>query len=673
MTLAKVLPAILLIGATAAVNADRIGRERDWTLDDYPVAGSPGVCVASTTKREQRATYRLEIQRTKSRSSATEILIREQEYAYGMSGFIAKPETVTAQLAFAKMEETAEARFFWLVPSQTNALLNGLARGVTLRVYARNPSREVKFDFSARGFDKILQLMSQRCLNGGDATNADFESEFLAGLVADREPTSYDLAKVQRLRGLFFSGAAVYDQKRTNTEAIANLRAQYRSVLEEYEPLTAQVDRLLGTEIPQVQRAQVENAAEKTRLDRDLASVTLAIPRLQSALLEAQRVYDAAYRTIEPLLADHASLSQDVDSADQTLGRWQDRLATIRTSIASKQGSIRSLESELGRLNQEIRGNERELGRAEQILREQERNLNAFDPRRETERRLRQSSQYESLRSELQRVRGQVPEVRQRYQQARQAAEAAELALRECQRTEGADCSSQQAAANSAIGEMNNAQAAMQAVENEANRIESSIRNVENQIEREVDAEYQDLRRRYDRALSRYNEISSEISRDEARARDIELIQIPRLERDIADLEREEPSVEAEIASAQSNLRARQAALASFEQRTGWRAKKQALDRAEADRDQKDQALDQAIANKAAYERELVNNATEKDRLARLLVEKQALLARSQARVAELDRQLVPYKAEKARLDAVGAGIQASLNREKASFQQALQ
>ena len=154
MTLGKVLSAAALLLSVSHIQAGQIGKEKDWTLDDYTTSDGVGVCVAATTIKVKKANYRLEIQRSKTKAAATEILIREQSYSYGESGFTANPASVTnGQIAFAKMDETADARFFWLVPAQTNNLLNGLARGVELRVYAVNPTEQIKFSFSPKGFE----------------------------------------------------------------------------------------------------------------------------------------------------------------------------------------------------------------------------------------------------------------------------------------------------------------------------------------------------------------------------------------------------------------------------------------------------------------------------------------------------------------------------------------
>jgi hypothetical protein len=150
--------ALAITAQAAFANSSQISKDKDWVLTEH-TSTSGSVCVAATSKTVQKATYRLEIQRAKLRSSATEVLIREMKHSYGMTGFFSNKDLTGLQLAFPKMEETADSRFFWLVPADTQAVLNGIAADKEFRVFAQNSTREIKFTFSNRGFAKMLQLM----------------------------------------------------------------------------------------------------------------------------------------------------------------------------------------------------------------------------------------------------------------------------------------------------------------------------------------------------------------------------------------------------------------------------------------------------------------------------------------------------------------------------------
>jgi chromosome segregation ATPase len=665
------LSASLGLTLSLSAHAGQIGKDRDWVLTDHATP-TGSVCVAATSVKVQKANYRLEVQRAKSKTAATEIMIREMSYGYGMTGFLTNKDVSGIMLAIPKLEETADSRFFWMVPTNTDAILKGLAAGKELRVYAVNPTREIKYSFSPKGFAKMLTLMQEKCTGGGDLFNTAFEQEFLKGLAVDRDPSGLDLVKTRALRDVFFRGASIFDQKLASNAEIQKLVNQYASLINEGTALEQSIAELNGSTIPSIQRAQVNNQSEKVKMERDLEAVKKEIPILEAALKASQKVYDSAYDAIKPHLDEHANLSSTVDSAENKLLEWERYLSSLRSQIATKERQVAQLESELRNLRDRIAYNESELSRADRIAEERRRDYERFDIDREVRERLRDNTEMPHLKNQLELARGQLPNLRQDIGQKQTIATAAQTSLRECQRTPDSDCSAQQAEAARAQNDLNEANQKLKAVEQDILQTQNRIRAIEDSIERRVRSEKDELENKYDRAVANRNAISREITQDRADARQIRDFDIPLLDREIADLEADIPGAQSGITDSEAALTNAKASLASFEKRVGWVAKKQNLDRATADRDQKQTLLSNAVYSKGQLERGLINNESERVRLVALLSDAQVRLSTAQARLADVNNQLVPYKQERSRLDEVAVGIQAMLDQQMQAFRQNL-
>ena len=328
-----------------------------------------------------------------------------------------------------------------------------------------------------------------------------------------------------------------------------------------------------------------------------------------------------------------------------------------------------SLRSEASSLDQRMNRTRSELIYARDQHIRAERELRRFDRQREVRERLARETSYDRDVREARDKRSDLALLERELSRLEVDLRAKEQALRTCQATAGADCTSQQAAASAARSARDVTQSQRNTAKNDLETIERRIRNIEDRIEREVDREYNILADRERNARRQLDQLESSLASDSARYSMIMNSEIPGRLTQINQLVSEQNTLERNIPYIESRIATLENELAAFRKRTDWDRKKANLDNAQADFNQKANAHEAALTQEGNLVRTIEHCKAEKPRLEKLLLEARTLLSNTKARQAIVAKALEPFYAKKAQLDAEASVLTAQIGQMARDFE----
>ena len=656
------LPASLLLSTLIApiAHAKVVYRSGNWALDDLSQDTVPqNLCAMVQEAKIGRTTWRLEITHPKLALGVTEILLKQ-------TGTGAKAWSLTTQtgetLVFANAGKlgTSTTDVLWHIPQKTSALIAHWEGRKDIRVSAADGTRS-SFQLFDSGFALVKQQMVQRCLGTIPLVDSAFETAFLRRTTAIN-PNLVSETAVAQLRALVPQAHEVFLKLGANSQELTQLRAQFAGPLQEAATLTATIARLEQNEIPTLERAQTANEALQVSATADLQRLTNLIPQQERALTSATQVRDRAYQAIEPYLNEHEALTDAVSSAESQISTGESRIAEIDRATSSANSEIRQLNSELSSLVVALRQNESSLRTAESEARRAESEFRAYRPDAELRQILQRDSSYQSAQRDLSRIEREQSRSHDDWKRAVADRESKERVLNSC-RAAGpeADCRSQHDAWKVAVAQADRLESEYRRFDGQLASLRSTIDRAESAAAREVERERNQLGDRMTQTQRRADEFQRAVSEGQRREREITSYELPRLNDRVHALERERPLVVDQVSRGRSDLSRANSALASFEQRVGWRAKLAAYNAADEAMDARQSELNTSVRSKQTAERNIQTAQTQRPLLAQQLIEKRQLLASSKARLVEVRRSLEAFESERARLEAVGSELTAQL------------
>lgn len=675
--------AILLSFISLTAHSKIVYRSGNWALNDLSADAVPqNICAMVQDARVGNTVWQVQITHTKNEAGPTEIFLTQT----GRGAATWSVTTTSGQtLAFANMSQVGTTTTLWHIPQNTSAFIAHLDGRRDMQAKPADGTRINGFKIFDSGFASVKAEMVKRCLGTIPLVDAEFETAFLKRTTT-LNPNAIAPETVTDLRALLVEGHKAFLGRKSNAAAMLTLRNRFAAPLQESQSLTATIATLTQTAIPTIRQQQTDNDALEERSKTEVQRLTGIIPGQEQAAAAAKVARDNAHAILAPHIPEHNALESEVEAAESEIVSSQTRIAQIDQELSTNTSRIRSLESDLSSHESTLRQHESNLRQAESRVRQAESEYRSFNPSSELRNRLQNNYSYRNATSAFERARSDystaqrdADSVEREVESARREARAAasdrdskQSALDSCRRTPEAECRAEHDAWKVAKvmadraedeyqrvdGRASTARMRISSARSEMDRARSDMDSAERSVEREVDQVYSQLRSTLDSAQRRHDELSTIVRNSESRIREIGY-ELPRLRDQVSSLERERPLLVSQVSRARSDAARAESALASFEQRVGWRAKKQAYDAAENTRYARANELNTSLRAKAAGEQAIQRAQTERPRLAQELATRQQQLTTAQERHAIVKASLAEFEVENAQLTQTSQTLEA--------------
>ncbi len=562
--------------------AGRIDVKKKWALDETEIPGTGTVCVASTSVKENKATYSLEVQKIKNNpASPVEILLRESGET--QLGPVAVKTVNNEVLVMTQMSEdkAAQTNYFWYLPDETELTLYTIKTQSEFDMRPFYKSVVGDIDFSLKGAAEIMALMEKRCNNGQPLVDARFAALTNHPDSFDQNLLALPLQSVMALRSDYFGMGVQYANLVVAEADMAKLVQRYKPSIDERDILSAEKSRLVGQTIPGIKADQSATSLRLAQTQSRLNQLKTEIPAASRQQETAQKNYDTAYRNIAPHMPTHNQLVAALDAAQSNLSRAQNDLNDAVNEFNANERRVIDLDREAANLSYQIRGLRTDLSAAGNELSRRDRDYRAFQPERERRERLARQPMYAQRRREADSLRGQANQAQQQLTGLQRSLAQARSALNHCAAKPGANCQAEQAAVARAQQAVTSKQAEVNQLQSRYRSAQADVDRIENQVNREVQQEESRLRQLYETAQRRYDEIGRRIDTAEAKRRDIVEMEIPQLRNRNVYLDSLRRSLESDIVRLRGDVASARSQLDSFDARVGYQNLKNRLDAAD--------------------------------------------------------------------------------------------
>lgn len=563
------------------------------------------------------------------------------------------------------------------------------------------------------GFTDILREMESSCNRGNSIIDTQFESVFF-GNVTQLDSNKVDPSKAQSLRKLY------YEAYEANFH-IRNANAELQVILDKYKPFSDeltvnrnQTNNIRSRLIPEQQTILSNSQQQQVQATADIQRLQALIVNLQAKVAQSQKAFDQAKAILAPFQPQYNDITSRLDRAQTLLSQSQDRLSYIDSRSTNLESQIRNLNSELQNLNQGLSYKQRLATDAYNAYMDAQRQRSSFDSQREVQDRLRRDYQYDQMRRDLDQTRFAKRDAERQLQQFTFERDSAERALNQCRaqaphsvdnpvvgvigaienpprrgpggpggpgidpRNPGAgprppvnpiqppvqpgmpiqNCTQQENEYNRTQSQWMNQNNVVAQWRDRERNLEYRVRDIEQRVSSEVNYQYNQLVNIENQALSTYQSRNRDLQMDQQRIEQINRVELPNADRELANLRNERPSVVNDIQVGQRSVATINQELASFKASCDWDTKynqvqttgatlrndQNDLSRAEFQLREAQGRLSQGIATEQRAKAQidsLQNQATALDRRA---VELNAKLAELPAERAQFDRYIADQK-----------------------------
>lgn len=653
------------ITASFSLLSGPLASAASWKFVDLSTPADPnGACILYVDDSEGKTNLRLQISRAKGGVGPAEVYLTESKQISPAKTWVATALT-NQTIGFAPISSTATDRTFWHPPVKTQTLVDHMVADKSITISATGVTKEIKTTFSKSNFSKALKELQSRCLGGAPLVDAAYETAFLKTVVVSGDLQNKTPAQMARLRELYHSGFQTYLAQGANNQKINQVIARYKTTLDEYNMVTARIQVLTQTEIPNLQNGIALQKSNRTAAEIELRRVTAAIPGLEAAVTRDQAVLDRAKSTRAPHEAENNRLEGILDNAEDNLRAAQNYLARVRNEIAMTNQRLNEAQNELSNLRNNMSNLQWRVRQSEDDLRRARMERDRFDANSEIRRRTDGNPRIQQKRNEIQNAQMQVNSLQGQEVSARSEVARAQGALSQCQSTPGADCSSQAMNVQNAQASYNQINSQYQAAQQQLRSAQNELQRMISQIENDVRGEENRLNRQVDRAVDELNRNRQEIDRAQYRIRDLEVSVIPNLQRDLRTMDADLRTAQNDVANWQSTVRSASADLEAYRRRVDWAGKTTAIRNAADTLARSTDARDDAYANKSNQERIITDSNNNQRDMEATLATRTNELAQQRSRQATLQPTIDRYKTERApfdveatRLDRLFSGYQ---------------
>lgn len=656
---------LVSLGIALPAYADRIGSKKNWALDEIDTA-SGKLCIASTTVKENKSQYTLEVHKLKNSSSPVEVILREvgeQQIGPMAYGSINNEKTL-----FNEYAVSGNTKFFWYLPDEMSLVMWSLKANSEFDLRPVYKSSVGDIDFSLKGSSEMIGLMESRCNN-----KQELVVERLALLTNhsdsfDANPQSIDARRVANMRAIYFQLAAKLNEVIKVEVDLEKLIAKYRPQIDERKALKNEKSQLETSVIPGIKNDQAYTSQRLNETQGRLRQLKSLIPQAANAKSQAQAAYDAAYNKIAPHVPRHRQLVSELNNASNELDSAENALADVISEIRSNRNEIQNLSGEASNLEYRMRSLRADLGPTRREMEEARRNLSAYNPAAEKRRQLNQTPGYNQKKTQEQALTQDLNQAKNQAARAQDRVQGARQELNSCKSVAGADCSGQQAALAQALQVLNDKRAQANSIQSQLNTVKNEVNRIENQVNQQVNREHRRLENIFERAENRYQNIANELDRTNRRHDNIVRVLIPDLRQRNQYLLDRQAALDSDISYLERKVASALSALNNFKASVGY-------DQLEAKLEQTQNALRNAANHLADLQSEQSRltqlEISDQNRLIQLaddLSKNQKRLAAVNARIGTLNGILAQFDAAKTPLEKNLKSLNVQLSTQQASY-----
>lgn len=602
----KQIRLLSLIGSSLLITS--VSAAKTITVKDWSLDDSGASCVAYTNRNLNGQIYRLELSLDKSGVYPVEAFIREiPNTSTRAFRFITEVKPVQ-NFAFAPLKDAAGNLSFWQVPNDTASLVSYIKRQTRLLAQSLTPNGAAVP--TAKNVDFSLRGSS-------DIVDA-LISQCNGGRALS---TDFEKAFVP-------VQTANLDALKLDEEKSAELRGLY---------LTA-----------------VAANTQKSALQREL---TILNTRYAQQIQELARLTGSLDQLTQKELAglqnQKATIEARIRSLDQQIQNQQGLINAKEAEVVKANGIydqawkvIAPFEPEHKRHSDALQASRGDLDRAEDRIAELDNSIQT---------KQRTLTQYEN---EIPNLRNQLSQVESQLRNTQTMVNDTDYALRrfESYRERDERVMYHPVVRYCRENRTNTCESLMHKIINEA---ESEVANIENR-----------LRDNADYARNQMAQLSNQASEIDRKIRDYQQYEIPSLRNQISDLRSQRPALESSVIRLRDEVNAKTAALQSYDQSVGYAEKKADLTAKQTvvvKLQGELRSLEQTKATAVATRDQQVRDLAATDRGIQDTLTK---IRAGQDRSSQLNQALVPYFAEKSRIEGGITQADDMIRANKAQFSQ---
>lgn len=644
------VPAPAAVAPAPAAGPVPIYKSQDWRIFDLGAS-----CVAETVAVLDGVNHHLEVTVMKANAGPLEYTVRAESTAPTAVGLrLTTDRAKKVVYSFAKLSGAGTDTTFWNIPRGSDNLMAFLKREMKADVQAVDAVGAARaISFSLRGSNATLLELGKRCagtVNIPLVAEMNFERAFLPQAVGTVDVTRLTAAQGDSLRGLFLQARSAFFSSAGLQADIEKLNSKYLREINELTALRRNLDRLTQKEIVRLQTAETNAKAAIAQANADLQALQPQVAATENDLTNANADYEAAYRAIQPHLPEYQRLLGSLRANESRQSQVDSDLRSTKARLADAKQELSSLNNESWSLRQDVSRARSEESNARSEYDRAAQESRRFDASSEVRHRIANDHRIRSVESEISQAEARISA--QRSALSRQEAERNRLngELLQCQQDPARDCSNERALLTDAQREFQEIRRGIEVLESNRDDKVRERSSIISQIENEVDSIDRDLRRREQEARDRYNDAERETTRIENRLRNVEQVEIPNRQNEIARLQSQQAQLESDLQVATHSVQSARTDLANFKAGVGFDALQAEVDRTLARVNGiKTQltTLDREIKRRDKIIRD--NQAA----LAQIAVDMQKTLDQikvKEARSAEVQAALEPYEKAKADL-----------------------
>lgn len=698
----------LALGSAQAAPQRPIFSSGDWTLwDSNPRDANAGSCIANTAGRLGRSVYSMELVVDKTGLRPLELFIRAEKGSTAISGFQMEARRGETY-GFAKLSPPQDGReIFWYVPTDTEAFVNAIKAANQLNFFPISGSNE-HLPLSMAGSTATIRELVKRCTANSLFTAKEFEQLFLP-VNKDIQFADITVPKAERLRTLLAEGLIAYKRVLSLQLDLKRLEANFATQLKERDTVIAAINQISGRDLPTLRQAQINAQNAIDQANASILSIQQEITNQRSALEAAEQQKQEASENLRPFVAEHNRLLSIRQNDASQLGVAENSLVAIDDAIQMRQQEIQNLNADLDRLRFGLSEAQNRLRRAQFDAENADRAQRDFNPRRETEIRLRNSPRLRQLEGEIRDLQGQVQSASQNVRSLEAERQARAQALRQCMigglsgitaqtlnaetpergprrpgnpgrpfpgrpdrpgrpgpgqpepdptppaptpPSPGPDCSAQQQALREAEGRLNVAQRQLNILQRQLGSSEQEFQNIRQRIINEVRQIHDELTQRAAFFRQQQQEAQFEVGQIEDRVRNILNFDLPRAQNDLAQMQNQRPGAARELERARSSLARSSNALESYRRSVNYEALERDVAVTSNRVSELQRGLTKLSRDLSAQQKLVTDKSNLREKLGQQIASAESLLLQKQTRLGELDQSLADFDRQKAELEA---------------------
>lgn len=606
----KPLPSFSLIVSSLFIS--NVVSASPLTVKDWSLDDTGASCVASTSRNIEGQNYRFELSLDKSGNYPVEAWIREVPSASQAKAFRLTTEVKPLQnFAFAPIQDSAGNVAFWQIPGETEALVSYIKRQTRLVVHGLIPN----------GADVPISKTVDFSLRGSGAIVDTLVSQCNRGKALVSSEFEKNFVPPQ---------AASLDPLSIDESKAAQLRAHYQNSV------------ILNAQKMSLQNELAALNSQYAKQIQELSKVTGTLDQLTQ-------------KELASLQTQKTELEARIQQIDQQLSSQQQAINTKEAEVVVANGVydqawkvIAPLEPEHRRLGESVQRSKNDLQRSQDLLADVD---GAIQDKNSSIMTL--ENEVSSLRHQLSRVEAEMNSVQidvqntetafRRFDSRREHEDriADHPVIRYCE-------------------QMRN------------NLCDRTFHNIFNDADREVSMIRERLSLNVDWAQNNLNQRISMANQVDARIRNLLQYDIPSLRSQVSDLFSQRAASENSVIRFRDDVSAKTSALRSYDQSVNYAAKKADVEAKSAavvklqsqlkDLEQEKASMTKSLAQKnkdLASTHKKIQDVLEKIRL-------------NQDRSSELSQALVPYFAEKSRIDGQITQVDSAIQIKKQEFSQVI-